>query len=787
MPFIKQFEIDQFKDKIVTDLSPLGKLYKAKKNKYITKSVDYSLVDDLLKEGWEEFGRPMKTKTKLRKEKPHNKKFEDDVWCQFYELGYRMLNYDENFVLPYGKSPEDKKQIDVIAVDEETIFLVECKSSEKPKKASSLKTEFEGLEKRLDGFRKSLEQAFGKGKKIKYLFATRKLRISSESVEIKRLLKTNSFYYNDNTYEYINSLIKSYKSAAKYQLLGLLFKNQLINSGKVEVPAVEGDMGGKKYYMFSIEPHLLLKMGFILHRTKANESEMPTYQRLLVPSRLKNISKFISDGGFFPNSVILNFTQKRHKVTFEGSARSGDSKSRFGMLKIPNAYALAYIIDGQHRVYGYAETEYKESNTIPVVAFLDLTATEQLEIFMDINQNQKAVSPSLRLTLEEDLYWNADRVDSRLKALRSGIIKELAEDINGPLYGKISIGEDSSELAFRPFATALVRCGLLPVAKGNNYIPETTEPSFYNINKLDHNKEMLVCKKKVVEFINLCYGYVEEEYSEIFENENYVISNRGTYAFISLIGSLNRFEFELKTIRKNSTPEERFYVIKKYLSALLNSLKVLKKEDKESMLSSYGSGADTRWFRFYQSLINDHFSEYEPIELVDWKERQDEELQNEGRKYGVEIEKKIKKLVLYKIKTLFGENWDLEINSIKRDCNDRAEKEMERLYKEGLGKKEIPWTEMFNINDYKAIITKYWTKEPESEEDKQSFKTFHQDFSIDVGVSDTFNSKADRIKWISYFNSYRNLWAHEGTKEKRLNRQEVNFLQKIHNHFYPRP
>ncbi len=41
-----------------------------------------------------------------------------------------------------------------------------------------------------------------------------------------------------------------------------------------------------------------------------------------------------------------------------------------------------------------------------------------------------------------------------------------------------------------------------------------------------------------------------------------------------------------------------------------------------------------------------------------------------------------------------------------------------------------------------------------------------------------------RIKWISRFNSYRNLWAHEGTKEKRLNKEEVEFLEKKHKHFY---
>lgn len=66
---------------------------------------------------------------------------------------------------------------------------------------------------------------------------------------------------------------------------------------------------------------------------------------------------------------------------------------------------------------------FKKSNTIPVVAFENLDTSEQLKIFMDINENQKAVSPSLRLDLEEDLYWNSDRTDSRIKALRSSIIE----------------------------------------------------------------------------------------------------------------------------------------------------------------------------------------------------------------------------------------------------------------------------------------------------------------------------------------------------------------------------
>jgi DNA sulfur modification protein DndB len=713
--------------------------------------------------------------------KSTSKQFEDDVWCQFYELGFRYLNYDDNFKLPYGKDPEDKKQIDVIAINEETVILIECKSSEKWKTASSFKTEFEGLEKRLDGFRKVIDQAFEKGLKVKYIFATRRLRVDIEGPDIQRLEKTKSFYYNDNTYEYINSLIKSYKAAAFYQVLGILFKDQLISSERIEVPAIEGEMGGKKYYMFSIEPHLILKMGFILHRTKANESEMPTYQRLLVPSRLQGITKFINDGGYFPNSIILNFNPKKHQIQFESSARSGDSQSRFGMLKIPNAYAIAYIIDGQHRIYGYANSDYRQSNTIPVVAFSDLTSTEQLEIFMDINQNQKAVSPSLRLTLEEDLYWESDRADSRIKALRSSIIKELSNSVGGALYNKISIGEDTALLGFKPFADALIKSGLLPHAKGNIYTNGNTNSSLYNINNQNHGAEMTRAKKNIVQLINLCYSYVEEEFPEVFNREQYfIMSNRGAFAFIALIGTLNEFETVQGNIDIKSSPTERFEVIKKYLRSLFQEIKSQNPKDQESILSYFGTGAQIRWLRFFQTIVNKHYKNYQPLELKDYKERQDEDLQNEGRKYGVRIEQFMKKTVIEKLKQLFGENWDIEIGKIQRECEARAKEEIEKQYKDGLGRKEIPWTDMFFISDYKDIIKKYWTAQPEDR--SSSFKTFEQIFSFDAGFG--FNSKEDKIKWISVFNSHRNLWAHEGTKEKGLNREEVNFLGKIYNHFF---
>ncbi|WP_343561791.1 DGQHR domain-containing protein [Kiloniella sp. b19] len=777
MAFIDPVQVEQLFTKLTTDKSSLGKIYKARKGQYYQKNVHHNLVDEMLKEGWEDYTSPLKTKTKLRKEKGHDTKFEDDIWCQLYELGYRCLNTDNTFRLPYGKGENEKKQIDVIAINEDSILLVECKSAQKVIRAPSYKTEFEGLENRLLGFKKTLEQMFGKDKKIKYIFATRNIKLNSTSTDIERLLSTNSFHYNDNTYDYINSVIKSYKESAHYQFSAMLFKGQSINKNKIEVPAIQGIMGGKKYYMFSIEPHTLLKIGFILHRTSANESEMPTYQRLLIPSRLSGIRKFIDKGGYFPNSVILNFSKNKNKLQFEASSKEKSSISRNGTLKIPNTYAIAYIIDGQHRVYGYAGSTYKDTNTIPVVAFEGLESTDQLEMFMNINQNQKAVSATLRITLEEDLYWGSEIAASRIKALRSSVIQRLANN-QGTLFKKISIGEDRAPLSANPFSKALTKTTLLPKANGNKYNEDLLKYSMYNAYNNDHNTEMSQTRDKLVRFLVLCYDYVENYFPEIFgdEHQGFILSNRGTFAYISLISSLNEFETDKGNLRTSTSSKDRFEIISEYLQAALEGLQNLPKEEEEELKSKLGSGADVAWFRKFQLLVHEKYRDYHPSDLIDWQERQDKDLQDKARNLSTEIERLLKNTILSQLKTLYNDDWELEIAPIKRECEKRASEEEERRYREKLDKKEIKWTEQFFITDYKNIIEKHWSKSPK--DFLPGFKTFETTFSINIGEG--FNSKNDKTKWLTIFNSHRNSLAHEGTKEKGLNIKEVDFLDKIH-------
>ena len=114
------------------------------------------------------------------------------------------------------------------------------------------------------GVSDALRQVYGKEKRVKFIFATRNFRFQEEGEDIMRMRNAGIFHLNENAFSYIKNLTKSYKEAVIYQFHALMFKDELVSSNSIIIPAMRGYMGGKKYYLFSVEPSTLLKIGFVL-------------------------------------------------------------------------------------------------------------------------------------------------------------------------------------------------------------------------------------------------------------------------------------------------------------------------------------------------------------------------------------------------------------------------------------------------------------------------------------------------------------------------------------------
>lgn len=708
---LSELNIDNVKSHMLQDASLLKIKYKARKLDVIIKKVLNSEVEDYEKKGYSQIdgGNKSKTKTTLSLKKKCGDYFEDNIWCMFYDLGFRILNADEKLNIQWGPNEENTQQIDVIAVGEDAIFVVECKATESPK-VGNFKKELDCMEQYKDGVATVLKKIYGQEKKVKFIFATRNYRFSDTGEDLARIKHNGFFHLNDNSYNYINNLVKSYKSSVIYQFHALMFKDQLIDDKPIVIPALKGKMGDNNYYLFSVEPKTLLKVGFVLHRTRVNDSMAPTYQRLLVPSRLNGITKFINGGGFFPNSVIINFFSNNNgediKLSFQSIPVQTSSNTEFGFLSIPNAYGFAYIIDGQHRVYGYANSEHLDDNTIPVVAFENMPSEQQLKLFMEINENQKAVSPSLRLDLEEDLYWKSKRPDSKMKALRSSVIKQLSSNSNYILYNKITVGEDNAELKFPPFDNGLRRSGLLPQTNASQYIGET-DVCLFNVCETNEEKAMTEGRDRLIAFINGVYSILDN----MIEDENksdFLFSNRASFAIVALSGSLNSFIIHSGKLSSSSTVKDRIIAITPYIVCLANAINKMTQDEKVALKSSLGSGADPHWLHTYQNMISNVNSEYLPDELVIWRETQNESIQKQGNLQKDKIFDLIRKIVYAQLESIYGTNWENNFVKLKNECQSRMIKDLEDT--ENFSIEDYDWKDWLDINDFKKIVDKHFTQ-----------------------------------------------------------------------------
>lgn len=98
-------------------------------------------------------------------------------------------------------------------------------------------------------------------------------------------------------------------------------------------------------------------------------------------------------------------------------------------------------------------------------------------MFMDINENQKAVSKTLRNTLNIDLLWDSKNASERRLSLLLYIAQKLGEDSNSPLYGRIITGENTQTthrcITIEYIKEALSKSSFFNIYKKNNTIDKT--------------------------------------------------------------------------------------------------------------------------------------------------------------------------------------------------------------------------------------------------------------------------------------------------------------------------
>ena len=705
------------------------------------------LLEDKIKDGWE-VDREYKTKIRIKKLKSQDIFFEDKVWQLFASLGFKLMNKDRNLHIPYDKTDiKLTKQIDVFAKDKETILIVECKSAVSNKKGD-FKDELEAMTGTMEGLVQTIKDLFPDEKlKFKYIFATNKYALSE--ADTIRLNNLNGVHFDEDIIDYYLNLFKQLGLATRYQLLGSLFYGQEIPEIDNLIPAIRGKMGGHTYYSFSIEPEKLLKIGYVLHRNKANINMMPTYQRLIKKSRLKSVQKFIDEEkGYFPNSIIISIDSGGRDLDFtRANTQVETTISKLGILHLPKKYRSAYIIDGQHRLYGYAETEYNLKNTIPVVAFVDLDRSEQVKLFMDINGNQKSVPKNLRITLNSDLLWTSNNLIEQQKALSSRIAIYLGETRMSPLFNKITIDEDKKILTSEAIVNALKKTSFLGKVSKNKIEKLGT---FYN-GDLDNTFENLR------KFLFLSLEYLKENLEILWEEkDNIIIINKGIYAIIRLLNDIVDHLLNEKIINEKTKSQEIFEETKHYLDPIINFYKNISNEVTEDLKSSYGAGGDIKYWRTLQKAVSDKLTDFKPIGLEGYLLKEKKEFNTEAFEIIREIETSFNKDFKEKLISKFDEEWFDD--GVPPKIQDNAVVLAQQKKRE-TGKKVEPW-DCLHIIDYREIATKNWRDLFEKPYTRPNEKS---------------GNKEVKTKWMVELNRLRNQNFHS----YYVTKEEIDFLREI--------
>jgi len=504
------------------------------------------------KEGWEKTQENKKS-YRLSKYKPSDVQLEDEVWCMIYKMGYKELSKNKNFEIQIPKDP-NPRQIDVFAKDDEVALVIECTQSKTPKK-KSMSVLIDKLNTFDEPVRKAIIYNYGKDPKLKVKFIIATRNIEWGEADLEKCRRQNITVITETEIEYFKLLTKHLRGAARFQFHGHLFRGSDIPALSKVVPATRGKMGNSTFYNFLVKPDELMKLSYVSHKSSMSdiEEDIKTYQRMVSSNRLKDIAKYINEGGKFPTNIVINFKTPREKpLIFDRVSPKSDME--FGQLTLPNQFAAAWIIDGQHRLYGYAYRDLvqgfkNDKSVLSVLAFENLPPEEETKMFQDINSKQTKVSPNLIAELSAQLHWDSPHPGNRLNALLSRIASQLGKQKTSPLSNRVKGSNETGDY-YKCITITSITEGL----KKTNLVGYVKDFSFHTGALADKNpaklKESL---NKAVSCLSKILELFKEGVPQIWElgsaNGGYLCTNNALRAIFHVVEDIcDHLEKEQKVL-----------------------------------------------------------------------------------------------------------------------------------------------------------------------------------------------------------------------------------------------
>ncbi|MFP5375820.1 MAG: DGQHR domain-containing protein [Acidimicrobiia bacterium] len=202
-------------------------------------------------------------------------------------------------------------------------------------------------------------------------------------------------------------------------------------------PAVKVTQNRFTFYSAVVPGKSILRTCFVSRRT---DDPVEGFNRALSRSRAIDIARYLDKGFSIPTNVILS-AQPEANLSF--------SRGKVSWNEVEGGSFL--VIDGQHRLFSM---EHSVHNFDFVVAIYDgLSRQDEVQLFIDINTNQKGVPPALLLDIKQ-LAGTETTIEEKLRRL----FDLVAADHSTPLHGRFSpAAKTTGSISRVTFNTAMKR------------------------------------------------------------------------------------------------------------------------------------------------------------------------------------------------------------------------------------------------------------------------------------------------------------------------------------------
>ena len=211
------------------------------------------------------------------------------------------------------------------------------------------------------------------------------------NTEKKNNENSHKNYIYKEDWEYLKNIKKVLGKLSYIHFYEFLDPNiSLTGPNNIHARKIETKILSRKItaYICNVTLRDLFQSAFVF-RKRDSRDKVEGFQRLLKNKKIKDISNTILDNDLYYGGLLtLNSTEsiKKHKMVEDE-------------ILYPHQLMSVSVVDGQHRLYGYALAASNNKSlwkkVVPVIIFDSLRHEEETELFIKLNSTQSKVDPNL--------------------------------------------------------------------------------------------------------------------------------------------------------------------------------------------------------------------------------------------------------------------------------------------------------------------------------------------------------------------------------------------------------